>query len=141
MYRATLAATPQLEAVGIKVKIEFSDWPSQIGKALTLKGWHINQSGWSVTFDPVQLRASHQSGAPYAYGYANPKMDELLQNVALAMSLEERAKIVQEIQALIYQDVISIRFGDLFGLEAISARLQGYESWYVTPRFWNVKKT
>jgi peptide/nickel transport system substrate-binding protein len=41
MYRCTLAAAAQLEQAGIKVRIEFSDWNSQIGKALTLKNFHI----------------------------------------------------------------------------------------------------
>lgn len=140
MYRATLAAAPQLEEAGIRVRIEFSDWASQIGKALTLKGWHINQSGWSLSFDPVQLRGGLQSGAPYAYGNRSPKMDELLAQAGLKQPLEQKKRLVEEIMKLIYEEVPYIRFGDFFGLEAVRANVEGYRTWYVVPRFWNVSK-
>ena len=140
MYRATLAAAPQLEAAGIKVRIEFSDWPSQIGKALTLKGWHINQTGWSLTFNPVQLKGGLQTDAPYAYGYSNPDMDKLLNEANMQMSDEERGTLVDQIQHIIFTDVPYIRFGDLFGLEGVRSNVSGYQSWYVTPRFYNVSK-
>jgi len=140
MYRCTLAAVPQLETAGIKVRIEFSDWPSQIGKALTLKGYHINQTGWSMNMDPVQFIGSLQTGAPYSYGTSDPEIDRLLQQVQMRGTPEERRKIVEELQRRIYVYVPHIRFGDLFGLEAVRANVEGYESWYVTPRFWGVKK-
>ena len=140
MYRATLAAAPMLEQAGIKVRLEFSDWPSQIGKALTLEDWHINQTGWSLSFNPVQLKGGLQTGAPYAYGYENPQMDELLAKANMQMSEAERKAVVDEIQDIIYSDVPYVRFGDLLGLEGVRSNIAGYESWYVVPRFWNVEK-
>ncbi|WP_324716040.1 ABC transporter substrate-binding protein [Carboxydochorda subterranea] len=140
MYRATLAVVTQLSQVGIKVKLEFSDWPSQIGKALTRKGWHINQSGWSFSFDPIQLRASLLSGASYGYGYSDPRMDQALDAVMRHRPQAERKKILDTIQRLAYETVPNIRLGDLFGLEGTRTDVQGYEPWYVTPRFWNVQR-
>lgn len=141
MYRCTLAAVTCLERAGIRVKIEFSDWPSQIGKALTLKGWHINQTGWSPNEDPVRLKGSLGCGAPYAYGYCNPEMDRLLDEISKPGTFEERKAIWEEIQRLYYEDVPVIFFGYIFGLEATRAEIQGYKPWYVVPRFWNVWKT
>lgn len=138
MYRATLAAAPQLEAAGINVRLEFSDWPSQIGKALTLEDWHINQTGWSLNFNLTDLKGGLQSGAPYAYGYDNPEMDALLERASFLLTPEEQREVADEIQCMILTDVPYIRFGDLFGLEAVRANLDGYASWYVVPRFWNV---
>lgn len=140
MYRNTLAAAAQLERAGIKVRLEFSDWPSQIGKALTLKGWHINQTGWSYWFSVGHARASLLCGAPYAYGYCNPQMDALLDQAQERKSDEELRELAKSIQRLAYEDVPVIRFGDYFGLEAVRAELVGFESWYVTPRFWGVTK-
>ena len=142
MYRCTLAAAACLERAGIRVKIEFSDWPSQIGKALTLKGWNINQTGWSPCEEPVRMKGSLLCGAPYAYGYCNPKMDELLDQISQPGTFEERKKLWEQIQLLYYEDVPVIFFGYIFGLEATRAVVQGYRPWYVVPRFWNVwKKT
>ena len=140
MYRCTLAAATSLELGGFRIKIEFSDWPSQIGKALEGKGWHINQTGWSPSEEPLRMKGSLQCGAPYAYGYCNPKMDELLDELSKPASFEERKKIFEQVQLLYYDDVPVIYFGDIFGLEATRKELQGYEPWYVVPRFWNVWK-
>ncbi|MBC7092534.1 ABC transporter substrate-binding protein [Candidatus Bipolaricaulota bacterium] len=140
MYRCTLAAAACLERAGIRVKIEFSDWPSQIGKALTLKGWNINQTGWSPNEDPVRTKGSLLCGAPYAYGYCNPKMDQLLDQISRPASFEERKEIWEQIQLLYYDDVPVIFFGYIFGLDATRAEVQDYRPWYVVPRFWNVWK-
>lgn len=140
MYRNTLAAAACLERAGIRVKIEFSDWPSQIGKALTLKGWHINQTGWSPQEEPLRFKGSLMCGAPYAYGYCNPEMDRLLEELAKPATFEERKLIWEQLQLLFYEDVAHIHFGYIFGLEATRAELQGYNPWYVVPRFWNVWK-
>ncbi len=140
MYRNTLAAATCLERAGIRVKIEFSDWPSQIGKALTLKGWHINQTGWSPQEEPLRFKGSLTCGAPYAYGYCNPEMDRLLEELAKPAVFEERKAVYEEVQRLFYEDVAHIRFGFIFGLDATRVELQDYRPWYVVPRFWNVWK-
>jgi len=140
MYRCTLAAATSLELGGFRVKIEFSDWPSQIGKALTGEGWHINQTGWSPSEEPLRMKGSLQCGAPYAYGYCNAEMDRLLDELAKPATFEERKAIFEEIQLLYYEDVPVVYFGDIFGLEATRSELKGYEAWYVVPRFWNVWK-
>lgn len=140
MYRCTLAAATSLELGGFRVKIEFSDWPSQIGKALTGEGWHINQTGWSPSEEPLRMKGSLQCGAPYAYGYCNPEMDRLLDELSKPASFAERKEIFEQVQLLYYQDVPVIYFGDIFGLDATRRELKGYEAWYVVPRFWNVWK-
>ncbi|MFQ5796436.1 MAG: ABC transporter substrate-binding protein [Candidatus Bipolaricaulia bacterium] len=140
MYRHTLTAAAQLERAGIKIRLEFSDWPSQIGKALSMKGWHINQTGFSYWFGVVHAQGSFMCDAPYSYGYCNTEMDALLGQAALKKSDEELRELAMEIQRLAYEDVPLIRFGDYFGLEAVRANVTGFASWYVTPRFWGVRK-
>jgi peptide/nickel transport system substrate-binding protein len=138
MYRTTLAAVAQLERAGIKVVLEFYDWNSQIAKALSLEGWHINQSGKSLYEDPLRARGSLMSGAPYAYGYANADIDRILTELGKPASFEERKLLWQEAQEIYYEDVPVILFGDLYGLEATRASIKNYQSWYVVPIFWNI---
>lgn len=140
MYKCSLAVASQLQQAGINVVIEFSDWPSQIARALTQKGWHINQTGWSPRFDPIQLAGSLRCGSPSAYMYCNPEVDRLLDELAKPLPLEQRQRIYRELQQLVWEDVAVIRIGDIFTLEAISARLQNYAPWNVIPRFWNCWK-
>ncbi|MGQ9732860.1 MAG: ABC transporter substrate-binding protein, partial [Candidatus Zipacnadales bacterium] len=137
MYKCTLAVASQLQQAGINVVVEFSDWPSQIQRALTQKGWHINQTGWSPRLDPIQFTTSLKCGAPYAYMYCNPEVDGLLEELSRDRPLAERQRIFRELQQIIWEDVAVVRVGDFFTLEGTSSRLKGYTPWYVIPRFWN----
>lgn len=140
MYKCTLAVASQLQQAGINVVVEFSDWPSQIQRALTQKGWHINQTGWSPRLDPIQLYNSLKCGVPYAYMYCNPRVDELLEKLSRDRPVEERQALYRELQQIVWEDVAVIRIGDFFTLEGTTAKLQGYTPFYVTPRFWNCWK-
>ena len=140
MYKCALSVSQQWQAAGINVKLEFYDWPSQIEKAKTLKGWHVNQTGWSPRFDPSQIALSLRTGQIGAYNYSNPEMDKLLDAINLGSPTEERQEIWNKIQKLIWDDVAVIRVGDYFELEATRANVKGYRPFYVTPRFWNVRK-
>jgi len=140
MYKGTLAVASQLQQAGINVVIDFSDWPSQIQRALTNEGWHMNQTGWSPRLDPIQLYNSLKCGAPYSYTYCNPEVDELLAELARDRSVEERQALYRQMQQIVWDDVAVIRVGDFFTLEATTAALRGYTPFYVIPRFWDCWK-
>lgn len=137
MYKAGLSLVEQWQAAGINVKVEYLDWTSQIAKATTLEGWNINQTGYSVRLDPTQLRSCLYSTASGAYGYNNPDMDALLDEIALGNTSDVRKGIWEDIQQLVWDDVALIKMGDYLELEAISADCEGYRSFFL-PRFWNV---
>ncbi len=138
MYKAGLSLVEQWKAAGINVKVEYYDWTSQIAKATTLKGWNINQTGLSVRLDPTQLKSSLYSKSSGAYGYNNPQMDLLLDEITLGNTSEVRKAIWDNIQALIWNDVAFIKVGDYMELEAINAKYEGYKSFFLS-RFWDVK--
>ncbi len=140
MYKASLAMASQWQRAGINIKIELMDWPSQIQKAQSLKGWHINQTGWSPRFDPVQTSVSLKCGSLSAYNYCNREMDRLLDQVNTDLPLKERQAVWAKIQQMVWEDVAVIRVGDYFEPEAIRSSLKGYRPFYVIPRFWNVSK-
>jgi len=140
MYKASIAAAAQLQAAGINVQLEFMDWPSQMQRAISLENWHLHQCGWSLRIDPIMLAASFMSGSPVAYGYDNPEMDKLIEEIELRHSISERQEIVKQIQRLQWKDLPIINYGEYFELEATSSSLQGYSPWYVIPRFWNCWK-
>lgn len=137
MYKACLANAEQWEANGIKVKLEFSDWASQISKAQSMEGWNINQTGLSPRLDPTQLNSSFNSSAAGAYGYSNPDMDALLAEISLGGTNESRKAIWEKIQAKVWDDVAILKIGDIFELAALNSKYDGFKSFFVA-RFWNV---
>lgn len=140
MYKAALAATSQWQQIGINVSLEFSDWPTQIARAESGEGWHVNQTGWSPRLDPTQIHQSLACDSVASYNYCNEKMEGLLERVNQGLPQEEREAVWNEIQELVWDDVAIIRFGDFHEAEAINSDLQGYRPFYVTPRFWNVER-
>lgn len=140
MYKACLSMEQQWKEAGINVQMEWHDWPSQIKKAQTRKGWHINQTGWSPRLDPSQLEGPLHSASVGAYNYANPKMDALLAELRKGLPLAERQKLMDQVQKLIWDDVAVVKIGDYFELEAVSNKLPDYRPFYTIPRFWNMER-
>lgn len=139
MYKACIVLADQWQKAGINIRLDFYDWASQIAKAQSLEGWHINQTGWSQRLLPAQVRSSLYTGSTSAYNYSNPQMDELLDQLALGMDNESRFAIWEQVQQLVWDDVAMIKIGNYNELEAINSKYEGYKSFYVIPRFWNVE--
>jgi len=140
MYKAALAAASQWQQVGINVQLEFMDWPSQIERAESLEGWHVNQTGWSPRLDPTQVYQSLSCSSVASYNYCNEEMEALLDAVNQGLPQEERSEAWSDVQELVWEDVAIIRFGDFHEAEALKSELDGYRPYHVTPRFWNVKR-
>ena len=140
MYKACLSISEQLQAAGINVQLEFSDWPTVVKKLHSLKDWHLAQSGWSPRLDPNQAGDNFYSLSAGALGYKNSIMDELVDKLREGGTAEERKQIWEEVQKLFWDDVQRIKIGDYFELEAIRADYKNYKGFYVTPRFWNITK-
>lgn len=137
MYKASLSLVEQWQAAGINVVTEYSDWAAQISKAQSMQGWNINQTAFSPRLDPTQLNSSLNSSAAGSYGYNNPEMDALMKEIGQGGTNESRKVIWEKIQTLVWDDVVVSKIGDLFELEAISNKYDGYRSFYLQ-RFWNV---
>lgn len=140
MYKACLSLEQQWKEAGINIQMEWFDWASQIKKAQTRKGWHINQTGWSPRLDPSQLEGPLHSSSVGAYNYNNPKMDALLAELRKGLPLKDRQKLMDQVQQLIWEDVAVIKIGDYFELEAVSTKLPDYRPFYTIPRFWNMER-
>ena len=139
MYKACIVLADQWQKAGINIRLDFYDWASQIGKAQSLEGWHINQTGWSQRLQPAQVRSSLHSSSTGSYNYSNAEMDSLLDQLAIGMDNEARLAIWEQVQQLVWDDVAIIKIGNYNELEAINSKYEGYKSFYVIPRFWNVK--
>ena len=140
MFRASQAIASQWREAGINVQLELMDWPSQIQRAQTRDDWSINQTGWSPRFDPVQTISAFQCGSLGAFGYCSEEMDASLAVINSGASFEDRRVAWEDVQRRVWDDVVVIRIGDYFEPEATRSWIDGFRSFYTTPRFWNVTK-
>ena len=86
----------QLKAIGIKIKLDVSDWPTFVGKAV--KGEHtMAVCSWNSIADPTILYPTvftPKGAFSFMVGkaYNNPKMTEALQKGGETSQLNERKK-------------------------------------------------
>jgi len=137
MYRASLSIAEQWQAAGINIVLEFNDWPTQIARAQTLENWAINQTALSPRLDPTQLASTLRTGALSGYGFSSPVMDDILDQLAISLPDAERHALWTQAQNMVWDEVIFLKIGDFFELEAINSRFDGFTSFWHS-RFWNL---
>jgi peptide/nickel transport system substrate-binding protein len=109
--------------IGIDVKIESADF-TKLNDLLYLGRYDIIFSGWGVGPDPTSILALHTCGVlpNDASGtqrdtdtfYCNPEYDRLHEMQKRESDIAKRAKIVKEMQRILYTDapVITLRYAD-----------------------------
>ena len=99
--------------------------------------WDISYNAFSIRTDPGGFTFVLKSESGYQ-PYASKDVDALLEKALVERDRKARAKLYEQIQDILYRDIPMIKHGDLFGFDALRDRLQGFEPFYTTPRFWNV---
>ena len=105
-----------LVKLGIAVDFQFFDFSTYINKAYTVRDFDITLESLSNTFDPTSgvQRAfwskNFKIGLPFsnASHYANPVVDQLLEDAAVEPDIEKRRELWFKFQNLIYDDVAAI---------------------------------
>jgi peptide/nickel transport system substrate-binding protein len=138
MYNAALATESQLRQLGFATKVQAYDYPTMIDIFRKKRSdWDISYNGLSIRPDPGGFTFVLKSDSGYQ-PYASKDVDTLLEKALLEGDRKARAKVYEQIQDAIYKDIPMIKHGDLFGFDALRDRLDGFEPFYTTPRFWNV---
>ncbi|MFB3816277.1 MAG: ABC transporter substrate-binding protein [Candidatus Methylomirabilales bacterium] len=136
MYKAAQVIQEQLKKVGMNVQLGVYDWPGSLAVRKDMSKWDLFTSSHSTRFDPSANDFYFREKTTFM-GYKNPKMEALLDKAALAVKFEERYKVYEEVQKLIYEDVAMLKLYDHYTWQGHSSKLQGYTPW-VQVRLWNV---
>jgi peptide/nickel transport system substrate-binding protein len=105
----------QLKEVGIKIKIETSDWPTYVGNCL--KGeFTMGYAGWPLDWDPVfTYSPCFTKGGAYSFltgrAYENPELTKLLEAADQAIDLEKRKNYFAQAVEIITKDAPWIFIG------------------------------
>ena len=105
----------QLKEVGIRIKLETSDWPTYVGKCL--KGeFTMGYAGWPNDWDPVFTYAPcFTKGGAYSFltgrAYENPELTKLLEAADREVDTEKRKKVFAQAVEIITKDAPWIYIG------------------------------
>ena len=138
IYNAAVAMESQLRQLGFTTKMQAYDYPTMIDIFRKKRSdWDISYNAFSIRTDPGGFTFVLKSESGYQ-PYASKDVDALLEKALVERDRKARAALYEQIQDILYRDIPMIKHGDLFGFDALRDRLQGFEPYYTTPRFWNV---
>lgn len=136
MYKAAQVIQEQLKKIGMNVTLGVYDWAGSLAVRKDMGKWDMFTSSHSTRFDPSANDFYFREKTTF-FGYKNPKMETLLDKASAAVQFEERYKIYEEVQRLIYDDAIMLKLYDHYTWQGHSAKLHGYTPW-VMVRLWDV---
>ena len=134
MYKNALVARQQLEAVGFKIDLQVTDWATLVQRRNKPELYEIFSTGITFVPDPAFTTGVECNWPGWWCHEDKEKWRD-----ALVRDGEPRRRraMWDKVQAIFYEDVGRIKFGDYFALDATRKEMKGFES---TPElhFWNV---
>lgn len=138
-YNAAVVAQQQLQAIGLNAKLDVYDWPTMQERRKDEKVWDFFVVGFAVRPTLHQLPfLDSRGGYP---GWTNsPEIDKLLDEIQSAPSIAEAKPLVDQLQALVWQELPIIKLGNRVNMAAVANHVQGLQD-VIGPILWNVSTT
>ncbi len=134
MYKNALVARQQLEAAGFKIDLQVVDWATLVQRRNKPEVWDVFSTG--ITFNPDP---AYNTGVQCNWPgwWCHEDKDRWLDAVARESEPGRRKAMWDKVQAIFYEDVGRVKFGDFFTLEVTRKELHGYHP-TGEMAFWNV---
>ena len=134
MYKSSLVAKQQLEAIGFVIDLQVLDWATLNQRVQKPELWEAYVTGYPLNPDPalhVAFRCSFQGW------WCNEEKERLLGELRQESDVKKRKALVERIQTIHYEDVGQVKLGDYNTLDVARRELRG--DFRTAPRlyFWN----
>jgi len=134
MYKSSLVAKQQLEALGFVIDLQVVDWATLNHRVQKPELWEAYVTGYPLNPDPalhVAFRCSFQGW------WCHEEKERLLAEMRQESDVKKRKALVDRIQAIHYEDVGQVKLGDYNTLDVARRELRG--EFRTAPRlyFWN----
>ena len=137
-YDTAIVYTKQLAKAGFNIDLQVYDWATLIKKRAQPDQWDIFFTHHGFVPDPILISVMNDN---YPGWWATPEKAALKAKFTASADPEERKKIWGEIQALIYDQVPTMKTGDVYTYNIASPKVKGLgSSTLIWPAFWNVSK-
>lgn len=137
-YDKAVVYTKQLAQAGFNIDLQVYDWATLIKKRAQPDQWDLFFTHHGFVPDPILISVMNDK---YPGWWATPEKASLKARFTKSADPKERQAIWAEIQALIYEQVPTMKTGDIYTYNIASKKLKGLsESTLIWPHFWNVSK-
>jgi peptide/nickel transport system substrate-binding protein len=134
MYKSALVARQQLEEVGFKIDLQVLDWATLVQRRGKPELFDVFSTGYPVSFDPALFIPLQ---CEWPGWWCHEEKERLMVELARETDARKRKAIVDRIQAIFYEDVGRIKFGDVFLFRAALKELRGDFRAQPALHFWN----
>jgi len=111
MYGGAIVAKQQLEAVGIKIDLQVSDWATVVERRVKPEEWDMFTSGHGFVPDPSQITFVGQMNQ-FPGWWSSEESLALAAELLAEGEFEVRFPIWEKIQANAYTEIPAIKIGD-----------------------------
>lgn len=137
-YDSAIIYTKQLAQAGFNVDLQVYDWATLIEKRAQPDQWDLFFTHHGFVPDPILISVMNDN---YPGWWATPEKQALKDRFTASSDPAERQAIWSDIQALIYEQVPTMKTGDVYTYNIASPKLKGLgEQTLIWPSFWNVSK-
>ncbi|MCZ8517332.1 ABC transporter substrate-binding protein [Paenibacillus filicis] len=134
MYKISLVATEQLKKAGFNIDLQVVDWATLIQKRANPDLYEVFMGATTFTPDPGIWPVFDSKWPGF---WENSNKDALLKSLNSEMDPAKRKAIWDKLQAITWDQVPVVKFGDFFLLGTKSKKLQGLQG-TPFPYYWNV---
>lgn len=135
-YNSCIIIAKQLSLAGFNIDLQIYDWATLVSRRGKPELWDIFFTTHGFVPDPILYTFLSNT---YPGWWMTDKRLELTDKFSKTMEFEERYKIWNEIQKLVYEEVPIIKTGDMFGYDIASTKIEGLkETSLIWPKLWGI---
>ena len=137
-YDMAVVVTRQLLEAGFLVDLQVYDWATLISKRAQPDQWDLFFTHHGFVPDPVLVSVLNDN---YPGWWITPQKKKLVDAFTATTDVEKRKEVWGQLQALIYEDVPTMKTGDIYTYNIASPSVKGLEtSSLIWPSFWGISK-
>ena len=137
-YDTAIVYTKQLAQAGFNIDLQVYDWATLIEKRAQPDQWDMFFTHHGFVPDPILISVMNDN---YPGWWTTAEKAELKAQFTATSDPDERKAIWSKIQALIYEQVPTMKTGDVYTYNIASPDLKGLgDATLIWPSFWNVSK-
>jgi len=125
MYNTSLVAKQQMEAAGFTVDLQVLDWATLVQRRNKPELYDIFSTGFTLGADPA-LATSVQCNWPG--WWCQEEKERILGEMLRETDPKKRKAQIERLQAVFYEDVGRIKFGDYFQFSVTRKELRGFHN-------------
>tara|TARA_B100001057_G_scaffold497071_1_gene600219 strand:+ start:1592 stop:3202 length:1611 start_codon:yes stop_codon:yes gene_type:complete len=135
-YDTAIVYTKQLAQAGFNIDLQVYDWATLIEKRAQPDQWDLFFTHHGFVPDPILISVMNDN---YPGWWTTDEKAKLKAKFTASSDPAERKAIWSDIQALIYEQVPTMKTGDVYTYNIASTGLNGLgEATLIWPHFWNV---